>query len=158
MRYLWMGLSSGYIDQVWLFLKMKLKSFNIAFIFDLEYRYAILSRGMHYKESWNCFSVQVTHVNWERHKNHTYTFSGLTLCQNRWHRFWETGGTDFVSAGPMAICLKSPWHWVLELDGTDFHWSLQQTSSWGVGYYTLGPHYCKLLFLRLLVCFFAIPC
>jgi hypothetical protein len=31
-----MDLSSGYIDQVWLFLKMKLKSSNIAFIFDLD--------------------------------------------------------------------------------------------------------------------------
>jgi hypothetical protein len=46
-----MDLSNEYIDQVWLFLKMKLKSFNIAFIFDLEYRYVVLSRGMHHKES-----------------------------------------------------------------------------------------------------------
>jgi hypothetical protein len=45
-----MDLSSGYIVQVWLFLTMKLKSFNIAFIFDLEYRYVVLSRGMHHKE------------------------------------------------------------------------------------------------------------
>jgi hypothetical protein len=27
-------------------LKKKIKSSNIAFIFDLEYRYAVLSRGM----------------------------------------------------------------------------------------------------------------
>jgi hypothetical protein len=45
-----MDLSKGYIDQVWLFLKKKLKSSNIAFIFDVEYRYAVLSRGMHQKE------------------------------------------------------------------------------------------------------------
>jgi hypothetical protein len=31
-------------------LKKKLKSSIIAFIFDLEYRYAVLSRGMHHKE------------------------------------------------------------------------------------------------------------
>jgi hypothetical protein len=42
-----MDLSSGYIDEAWLFLKMKLKSSDIAFIFDLEYRYTVLSRGMH---------------------------------------------------------------------------------------------------------------
>jgi hypothetical protein len=41
-----MDLSWGYIDQVWPFLKKKLKSSNIKFIFDLEYRYAVLSRGM----------------------------------------------------------------------------------------------------------------
>jgi hypothetical protein len=46
-----MDLSNGYIDQVWLFLKMKFKSSIIAFIFDLEYRYVVLSRGMHHKES-----------------------------------------------------------------------------------------------------------
>jgi hypothetical protein len=45
-----MDLSRGYIDQVWLFLKKKLKSSNIAFIFHLEYRYVVLSRGMHHKE------------------------------------------------------------------------------------------------------------
>jgi hypothetical protein len=45
-----MDLSSGYIDQVWLFLKTKLKGSNITFIFDLEYRYVVLSRGMHHKE------------------------------------------------------------------------------------------------------------
>jgi hypothetical protein len=45
-----MDLSRGYIDQVWLFFKKKLKSYNIAFIFDLEYRYTVLSRGMHHKE------------------------------------------------------------------------------------------------------------
>jgi hypothetical protein len=50
MRYGWMDLSRGYIDQVWLFLKKKLKSSNISFIFDLEYRYVVLSRGMHDKE------------------------------------------------------------------------------------------------------------
>jgi hypothetical protein len=31
-------------------LEEKLKSSNIAFIFDLKYRYAVLSRGMHHKE------------------------------------------------------------------------------------------------------------
>jgi hypothetical protein len=36
----------GYIVQVWQFMKMNLKSSNIAFIFDLEYRYVVLSRGM----------------------------------------------------------------------------------------------------------------
>jgi hypothetical protein len=45
-----MDLSRGYIDQVWLFFKKKLKSYNISFIFDLEYRYTVLSRGMHHKE------------------------------------------------------------------------------------------------------------
>jgi hypothetical protein len=57
-------------------------------------------------------------------QNHTYTSSGLTLCQTRWHRFWETGGTSFVSVGPTASCLKSRWHRVWELDGTGFHVSL----------------------------------
>jgi hypothetical protein len=40
-----MDLSSEYIDQVWLFLKMKLNSFKIAFIFDLEYRYMYYQEG-----------------------------------------------------------------------------------------------------------------
>jgi hypothetical protein len=33
-------------------LEEEVKSSFIAFIFDLEYRYAILSRGMHHKEFW----------------------------------------------------------------------------------------------------------
>jgi hypothetical protein len=40
-----MNLSNGYIVQVWRFMKMKLKSYNIAFIFDLEYRYAYYQEG-----------------------------------------------------------------------------------------------------------------
>jgi hypothetical protein len=36
----------------------------------------------------------------------------LTLSQTRWHRFWETGDTSFVSAGPMVSFLN--------LGGTEF--------------------------------------
>jgi hypothetical protein len=35
-------------------------------IFDLKYRYAVLSRGMHHIMFWFSFSAQVTQVSWER--------------------------------------------------------------------------------------------
>jgi hypothetical protein len=149
-----MDLSSGYTDHVWLFLKMKLKSFNIAFIFDLDYRYIVLSRGMHHNESWKCLSAQVTHVSCERHKS-PYV-----------HGF----GFDSES-NPVTPGLGTRWHQVLcqpaqrlvvwNLSGTEFGNSVAPglsefvtDSIWGVRYlYPHGPNRRKLLFLRLLVCF-----
>jgi hypothetical protein len=60
----------------------------------------------------------------ESQKQHVHVFGFdpvsnpvAPVLGNRWHRFWETGGTGFVSAGPMASfensvapVLGNRWH------------------------------------------------
>jgi hypothetical protein len=92
----------GYIDQIWLFLKKKLKSYNIAFIFDLEYRYAILSRGMHHNEFLimsQCSSNPCELRETQKPRVHIFGFDPVSnpvapILGNWWHRFsvsWPNG-------------------------------------------------------------------
>ena len=94
---------------------------DVAFIFDLEYRNAVLSRGMHHKVFWLCLSAQVTHVScWETQKPHVH-FSWV--CQSK------PGGTGFWKPVGTVLCQRSQrlvvWISVapvLETGGTGFYW------------------------------------
>ena len=113
--------------------KKRSSSCWICILIWLEYRYAVVSRGIYHKESWLCLSAQVTQESWwETQKPHVH-MTRVWKRQTRWHRFWETGGTGFVSAEPTAICLKSRWHQFRETSGTGFLWVVT-ASFWGNGY------------------------
>jgi len=94
---------------------------DVAFIFDLEYRNAVLSRGMHHKVFWLCLSAQVTHVScWETQKPHVHI---SWVCQSK------PGGTSFWKLVGTVLCQPSQrlvvWISVapvLETGGTGFYW------------------------------------
>ena len=93
----------------------------IAFIFDLEYRYAVLSRGMHHKVYWKCLSAQVSHVSWwETQKPHLHS-CWVWLLPNRWHQFIKPVGTVLCSPSQRLVVWISVAP-VLKIGGTGFYW------------------------------------
>ena len=102
------------------------------FKFDLEFRNAVLSRGMHHKVFWLCLIAQVTHVScWETQKPHVHI---SWVCQSK------PGGTGFWKPVGTVLCQQSQrlavWISVapvLETGGTGFTGSVT-ASFWEVGY------------------------
>jgi len=91
------------------------------FKFDLEFRNAVLSRGVHHKVFWLCLSAQVTHVScWETQNPHVHI---SWVCQSK------LGGTGCWKPVGTVLCQQSQrlvvWISVapvLETGGTNFYW------------------------------------
>ena len=82
----------------------------ICILIWLEYRYAVLSRGMYHKKSWLCLSAQVTQESWwETQKPHVH-MTWVWQRQTRWHRFcvsWANGYLFEISVTPVS---GNRWH------------------------------------------------
>ena len=101
--------------------KKRSSSCWICILIWLEYRYAVVSRGIYHKESWLCLSAQVTQESWwETQKPHVHI---SWVCQSK------PGGTGFWKPVGTVLCQRSQrlvvWISVapvLETGGTGFYW------------------------------------
>ena len=94
---------------------------DFVFIFNFEYRYAVLSRGMHHKVFWLCLSAQVTHVScWETQKPHAHI---SWVCQSKPGStgFWKPVGTVLCQPSQRLVVWISVAP-ILKISGTSFYW------------------------------------